>query len=132
MAEYDSLLISGSSDAKELVEDKNIQELVRKLYETGAIIGAISIAPILFLKLGYLKNKAFMIGVDKIDLLEEGFTENDLKYMVGWTDSCKGVVEDKYLKTDNIITSVAFGFRQWAMAIGRELDIDLYPRSFYI
>ncbi|MGO1581553.1 MAG: hypothetical protein ACTHWZ_09170 [Peptoniphilaceae bacterium] len=70
--------------------------------------------------------------MDKIDLLEEGFIENDLKYMVRWTDSCKGVVKDKYLKTDNIITSVAFGFRQWAMAIGREVDIDLYPRSFDI
>ncbi len=45
-------------------------------------------------------------------------------------ESCDGVVPEKYLKTDNIITSVAFGFRQWAMAIGRELNIELWPKSF--
>jgi len=53
-----------------------------------------------------------------------------MKYIVGWRESCDGVIPEKYLKTDNIITSVAFGFRQWAMAIGRELDIELWPKSY--
>lgn len=128
--EYDSLLITGATDAKETVEDKSTQEFVSKFYDSGALIGAISIAPILLLKLGYLKGKPFMIGAEKSHLYEEGFTDDDMKYMVGWRESCDGVVSEKYLKTDNIITSVAFGFRQWAMAIGRELNIEIWPKSF--
>ena len=48
-----------------------------------------------------------MIGVEKSDLYEEGFTDDDMKYMVGWGESCDGVVPERYLKTENIITSVA-------------------------
>lgn len=71
-----------------------------------------------------------MIGVEKHHLYEEGFTDKDMKYMVGWEDSCKEAVPEKYLKADNIITSVPFGFRQWAMVIGKELNIELWPKSF--
>lgn len=128
--EYDSLLITGATDAKESVEDKVTLEFISEFHDSGALIGAISIAPLFLLKLGYLKGKPFMIGVEKSDLYEEGFTDDDMKYIVGWRESCDGVIPEKYLKTDNIITSVAFGFRQWAMAIGRELDIELWPKSF--
>ncbi|WCF06881.1 DJ-1/PfpI family protein [Paenibacillus thiaminolyticus] len=128
--EYDSLLITGAADAQGMVEDESTQEFVSKFYDAGTLIGAISIAPILLLKLGYLKEKPFMIGVEKSNLYEEGFTDDDMKYMIGWEESCDEVVPEKYLKTDNIITSVAFGFRQWAMAIGKELNIELYPKSF--
>ena len=128
--EYDSLLITGATDAQGMVEDESSQEFVSKFYDAGTLIGDISIAPILLLKLGYLKEKPFMIGVEKSDLYEEGFTDDDMKYMIGWEESCDEVVPEKYLKTDNIITSVAFGFRQWAMAIGKELNIELYPKSF--
>lgn len=128
--EYDSLLITGATDARGMVEDESTQEFVSKFYDAGTLIGAISIAPILLLKLGYLKEKPFMIGVEKYHLYEEGFTDDDMKYMIGWEESCDEVVPEKYLKTDNIITSVAFGFRQWAMAIGKELNIELYPKSF--
>lgn len=128
--EFDSLLITGSTDAKESVEDNATLEFISKFNDVSALIGAISIAPIFLLKLGYLKGKPFMIGVEKSDLYEEGFTDDDMKYMVGWRESCEEVVPEKYLKTDNIITSVAFGFRQWAMAIGRELNIECYPKSF--
>lgn len=61
---------------------------------------------------------------------EEGFTNEDMKYMLGWRSCCDGAVPDKYLKTDNVISSVSFGFRQWAMAIGRELDLECFPKSF--
>ena len=128
--EYDSLLITGATDAQSMVEDESTQEFVSKFYDAGTLIGAISIAPILLLKLGYLKEKPFMIGVEKSDLYEEGFTDDDMKYMIGWEESCDEVVPEKYLKADNIITSVAFGFRQWAMAIGKELNIEVYPKSF--
>ncbi len=128
--EYDSLLITGCTNAKEPMEDTKTLEFISKFYNAGALIGAISIAPLFLLELGYLKGKPFMIGAEKSDLYDVGFTDDDMKYMVGWRESCEGVVPEKYLKTDNIITSVAFGFRQWAMAIGEELNIENYPRSF--
>lgn len=128
--EYDSLLITGGADVKETIEDAKTMEFIDEFYNAGALIGAISIAPLFLLKLGYLAGKHFIIGAEKQDLYEEGFTDDDMKYMVGWKECCDGAVPEKYLKTDNIITSVSFGFRQWAMAIGRELNIEYYPRSF--
>jgi hypothetical protein len=128
--DFDSLLLTGASDAKEAVEDPEVLEFIAKFVDTKRLIGAISIAPMFLLKLGVLKRKPFMMGVEKMHLYEEGFSEEDLEYMVGWKDACEGKVPEKYLKSENIITSVAFGFRQWAMAIGKELGIPLYPKSF--
>ena len=130
IGEFDSLLITGASDVKQAAEDQKVLEFIQKFHEANALIGAISIAPIFLLKLGILKGKPFMIGCEKIHLFEEGFTDEDLKYMVGWKDSCDGKIPEKYIKCSNVITSVAFGFRQWAMAIGTELEIPLYPKSF--
>jgi putative intracellular protease/amidase len=128
--DFDSLLISGASDAKEAVENPKVLEFIGRFNEANLLIGAISIAPIFLLKLGILNGKPFMIGVEKEHLYEEGFTEKELAHMVGWKEACEGKVPEKYLKSENIITSVAFGFRQWAMAIGKELGIPLYPKSF--
>lgn len=128
--EYDSLLITGCTNAKETMEDIKTLGFIDKFYNAGALIGAISIAPLFLLKLGHLKGKPFMIGVEKRDLYEVDFTDEDMKYMIGWRESSEGVIPEKYLKTDNIITSVAFGFRQWAIAIGKELNIEYYPKSF--
>ncbi|MCR2042910.1 DJ-1/PfpI family protein [Anaerosalibacter massiliensis] len=128
--EYDSLLLTGSSDARGAVEDVKVLQFIDKFYKKEALIGAISIAPIFLLKLGHLKGKPFMIGVEKHHLYEEGVTEEDMIQMIGWKAACDGAVPEKYLKADNIITSVAFGFRQWAIAIGKELGIPVYPGSF--
>lgn len=127
---FDSLLITGASDAKHAVEDPKVIEFVGRFHEANLLIGAISIAPIFLLKLGVLKRKPFMIGVEKVHLYEEGFTDVELEHMVGWKDSCEGKIPEKYIKSENVITSVAFGFRQWAMAIGKELGIPVYPKSF--
>lgn len=128
--DFDSLLITGASDAKQAVEDPKVLEFIDRFHEANLLIGAISIAPIFLLKLGVLKGKPFMIGVEKVHLYEEGFTDGELEHMVGWKDSCEGRIPEKYIKSENIITSVAFGFRQWAIAIGKELGIPVYPKSF--
>ncbi|NLY20755.1 MAG: glutamine amidotransferase [Tissierellia bacterium] len=130
MEDYDSLLLTGATDARSANEDIETLNFIDCFHKNGAIIGAISIAPIFLLQLGHLKGKSFMIGVEKHNLKELNFTDDDLKNMVGWNDACDEVVPEKYLKTDNIITSVAFGFRQWAMAIGEELGIATFPKSF--
>ncbi|WP_353934603.1 DJ-1/PfpI family protein [Treponema pedis] len=70
--EYDSLLLPGARDIRSALEDKDIINFISEF--KNKIIGAISIAPILFLKEGSLIGKPFMIGANKIDLLEENFT----------------------------------------------------------
>lgn len=128
--DFDSLLITGGSDARDMIEDKHVHEFVRYFAEKDMVIGAISIAPLLLLKLGYLNGKSFMIGCNKEDLYEEGVTDKDMTNMVGWREACNNEVPEKYIKYKKIITSVAFGFRQWAIAIGEELGIETYPKSF--
>lgn len=82
--EYDSLLITGCTDAKEPMEDVKTLEFISKFHDAGALIGAISIAPLFLLELGYLKGKPFMIGTEKEGLYEIDFTDDDMKNMVGW------------------------------------------------
>lgn len=128
--DFDSLLITGAANAQQAVEDSKVIEFIGRFHNANLLIGAISIAPIFLLKLGALKGKPFMIGLEKEHLYEEGFTDYDLEHMIGWKDSCEGKVPEKYIKHENTITSVAFGFRQWAMAFGKELGIPVYPKSF--
>ena len=112
------------------MEDDNILEFIKSFDEEKKIIGAISIAPILLLKIGILKNKLFMAGVNKEDLLEEGFSLNDLKRMVDWNENIKNPIKEGYIRNDNIITSISYNFVEWAIAFGKAIGIDVYSKSF--
>lgn len=128
--DFDSLILPGASDIREVMEDDNILEFIKSFDEEKKIIGAISIAPILLLKIGILKNKLFMAGVNKEDLLEEGFSLNDLKRMVDWNENIKNPIKEGYIRSDNIITSISYNFVEWAIAFGKAIGIDVYPKSF--
>lgn len=128
--DFDSLILPGASDIREVMEDDNILEFIKSFDEEKKIIGAISIAPILLLKIGILKNKLFMAGVNKEDLLEEGFSLNDLKRMVDWNENIKNPIKEGYIRNDNIITSISYNFVEWAIAFGKAIGIDVYPKSF--
>ncbi|MCL1820241.1 MAG: DJ-1/PfpI family protein [Oscillospiraceae bacterium] len=128
--EYDALLLTGSSDLREAAEDDDIISFVKRFNKDDIIIGAISIAPVLLLKAGMLKGKRFMVGVNRKDLLEEGFTQEDIAFMVGWDDNIEKPITEGYIKDGNIITSVSYGFVKWAMAFGRALGLEVYPKSF--
>lgn len=62
------------------------------------------------MKLGMLDGKRFIIGVNKDNIYEEGFTDEDMKLMVGWNDGLKNPVPEGYIQAGNIITSVSYGF----------------------
>ena len=128
--EFDSLLLPGAMDIGEVVEDEVILDFIKSFNDKKMIIGAISIAPVLLLKLGILKGKRFMAGINAEDLLEEGFTEEDMSKMIGWDDNISNPIKKGYIQEDNIITSVAYNFREWAMAFGRAIGIEVYPKSF--
>lgn len=128
--EYDSLILTGSLDLREAFDDEDVLNFIRQFHREDIIIGAISIAPIFLLRLGILKGKPFMVGLNKEDLFEEGFTPEDMKFMVGWNDNLSNPVEEGYIRTGNVITSVSYEFIRWAIAFGRAIGIEVYPKSF--
>lgn len=128
--EYDALLLTGAADIREAFEDEKILEFIKEFDKKDLIIGAISIAPILLLRTGMLTGKRFMIGANKEDLLEEGFSLDDLKYMVGWDDNLDNPVSEGFIREGNIITSVSYNFIKWAIAFGKAIEIEVYPKSF--
>lgn len=128
--EFDSLILPGASDIREAVENDKILQFIDSFYKENKIIGAISIAPVLLLKIGALKNKSFMAGVNKEELLEEGFSLEELNKMVDWDENIKNPIKEGYIQTDNIITSVSYNFVEWAIAFGKAIGIEVYPKSF--
>ena len=130
IGEYDALLLTGSADIREAVEDEDILSFIKCFDKNDIIIGAISIAPVFLMKLGMLKGKRFMIGIDREGLLEEGFTPLDMELMVDWNDNLKNPVPEGYIQDGNVITSVSYGFTRWAIAFGRAIGISFNPKSF--
>ena len=128
--EYDSLLLPGATDIRSAVIDVEIIEFIKKF--DGKIIGAISIAPILLVKAGMLKGKSFMIGADKKGLLEEGHSDTDLKHMKDWNDCITNPIEEGYILSENIVTSVSFEFVRFGIQFCKMLGIEISPKSFGI
>lgn len=128
--EYDSLLLPGSMDLRPAMTDKETLNFISRFDDKDMIIGAISSAPLLLLKNGMLKGKRYMAGVEKEWLLEEGFTMEDMNGMTDVPMLFKNPIPEGFIKDGNIITSVAWYFREWAMEFGRMTGIDVYPKSF--
>ena len=121
---YDSLILPGAMDIRETIENERIVDFIKKF--------AISIAPLLLVKAGLLNGKPFMAGINKEELFEEGFSESDLTEMVGWDDNLRKPVEEGYIITGNIITSISYNFVKWALAFGKMVGIDIPAKTFGI
>lgn len=126
--EFDALILPGAADIREAIEDEQIIKFIRKFVDK--VIGAISIAPILLVKAGLLKGKPFLVGVNKEEILEEGFSEDDLAEMIGWDDNLRFPVAEGYIVSDNIITSVSYNFVKWALGFGKMLGINIQGENF--
>lgn len=128
IGEYDSLLLPGAMDIRYAVEDNDIIDFIKKF--AGKIIGAISIAPILLVKAGMLRGKTFMIGATKENLLEENYTEEDLKYMKDWDDCIAFPISDGYIVSESIVTSVSFNFIKFGIKFCSMIGIEMSPKNF--
>ena len=126
--EYDSLLLSGAADIREAIEDEEILNFIRQF--NGKYIGAISIAPLLLLKAGLLEGKPFMVGVNREELVEEGYGYEDLALMKDWNDSLKNPEPCGYIRSGNIVTSVCYNFLSWTIAFGEMLGVEVFPKTF--
>lgn len=128
LEEFDALILPGAVDIRETIEDEQIIKFIKMFEEK--VIGAISIAPILLVKAGLLKGKPFLAGVNKEEILEEGFSEDDLAEMIGWDDNLRTPIEEGYIIFGNVITSVSYNFVQWALGFGKLLGIDIAGENF--
>ncbi|WP_294984486.1 DJ-1/PfpI family protein [uncultured Fenollaria sp.] len=128
--EYDSLLLPGAVDIESAIKDSEIIEFIKKF--SNKVIGAISIAPVLLLKAGILNGKPFMAGVNKEELLEEGFLESDLTLMKDWDECIENPIEEGYILEDKIITSVSYNFVKFGLQFAKMLGIEISPKSFGI
>lgn len=126
--DFDSLLLPGAVDIRNIIEDEQIKEFISKF--EYKIIGAISIAPILLLKAGILKDKKFMAGVNKEELYDEGFTFNELIKMKDWNDCVELRSEMEYIIDGNIITSVAFNFVKFGIQFCKMLGYEANENDF--
>lgn len=128
--EYDSLLLPGAVDIESAIKDPKIIEFVKKF--SNKVIGAISIAPILLLKAEILDGKPFMAGVNKEELIEEGFLESDLTLMKDWNECIENPIEEGYINSENILTSVSYNFVKFGIQFAKNLGIEISPKSFGI
>lgn len=128
--EYDSLVLPGAEDIGDIIRDENILGFIKEFSDREKLIGAISIAPVLLLKIGVLRGKPFMAGVNKDELFEEGFTENDLSQMKDWDFCVSNPSKDGCIVCDNIITSVSFYFVKWALGFANLLGVMPNPKMF--
>lgn len=107
-----------------------VLDFIRAFDREDMVIGAISIAPVLLLKAGILKDKPFMAGINQEELLEEGFTREELALMKGWDDNLKDPSANGYLVSGTILTSLSCYFVKWALAFGKMLGIEMSEKTF--
>lgn len=128
--DYDAVLFTGIMGEELPIKNKKVIQLIQDFNNQGKVIGAISAGPALLLAAGILKEHPFMCGCPVEGLKEEGFTDEDLSAMIDWDQACSEYDTLKFVRSNNIITAVAYGFREWAMMVGQMLEIDLMPKSF--
>lgn len=129
--EFDALILTGFQAEKfPLADSEVMKNIIRTFDEQKKVIAAISAGPLMLIKAGIMKDRPFMCACPKDGLLEEGITMEEMKTMKDWDECIKEYDTLKYIRSDHIITSVAYGFREWAMEIGKMLDIPTYPKSF--
>ena len=71
-----------------------------------------------------------MAGVNKEELLEEGFLESDLTLMKDWDECIENPIEEGYLHSENILTSVSYNFVRFGLQFAKMLGIEISPKSF--
>ena len=129
--EYDSLLIPGCMDLRDIIDDNNIHNFLKKFNSPEIVIASISSSPLLLLKAGLLEDKKYLAGVLKSELLEEGFTMKQMENMRDITEleNDDGTV-DTYFIDGNLLTAVGVGFIKFGIEFGKMLKLEFEPRWY--
>lgn len=129
--DFDGIILSGfAGEVYPIQDDSLLLTLIQDFNQRKKVIGAISIAPLFLLKSDVLGRRPFMCGCMKEDLLEEGFTSDQLSEMRDWK-YCTEHYDLKFIRSEHILTSVAYGYREFAIEYCKMLGIDeIYPKTF--
>ncbi len=104
------------------------RELEKLLQETYALKQRYLIAEVM--KEPRRADDKVFYGVNKEELLEEGFAKNELAQMVEWDENLSNPIKDGYIIAGNIITSVSYNFIKWALAFGKMVGLHIPPKTF--
>jgi len=131
IAEYDSLLLPGCMDLRDSIDDGRIHDFLRNFDLYTHVIASISSSPLLLLKAGMLDGKKYIAGVMKKELLEEGFT---MEQMSGMRDVSELNNEDGTVTScfadGNLLTAVGFDFVTFGMEFGKMLNLEFDPKWY--
>lgn len=119
---YKVIILSGIMNPYPIAEDKELIEFLKPLSDmvNRPLIAAISSAPMLLAKSGVLKGVKFTSGLFEETLNEFDFFEKENIVR-------KPVVYDK---ENNIITSIGFAYREFAVLTAQILGFDLPDDKF--
>jgi protein deglycase len=118
LSEIDSLVLPGVDDFKHLVEAEDLFSFVREVADNARVIAAISSAPIILAKAGVLTGHKFTAGVPMEFLTECGFFE------------AENYIDGPLVKDGNIITARGANFIDFAVALGKKLELDFNPNWY--
>jgi len=126
--DYDSLLIPGCMNLRDIIDNECIHNFIRSFNLSEHIIASISSSPLLLLKAGMLDGKKYLAGVVKKELLEEGFTMEQMKGMRDVTElkNDDGTVTS-HLVDGNLLTAVGYDFINFGIKLGEMLNLDFEP-----
>ena len=122
--DYDSLLLPGCMDLRDIINNSEILEFIKQFRLSTHVIASISSSPVLLLKAGMLDGKKFIAGIYKEGLLEEGFTMEQLN---GMRDVNELINEDgtvtSCLADGNLLTAVGSDFINFGIEFGKMLGL---------
>lgn len=126
--EFDSLLLPGCMDLRDIIDDERIHDFIRKFNLSEHVIASISSSPLLLLKADILGDKKYVAGVDKEGLLEEGFTMEQMKNMrdISELKNEDGTITS-HLIDGNLLTAVGSDFIKFGVEFGKMLKLDFEP-----
>ncbi|MBU5427485.1 DJ-1/PfpI family protein [Tissierella pigra] len=124
--EFDSLVLTGCMDLEPIINEERIYSFLKQFDLPRIKIASISSTPFLLARAGLLKNKRYLAGMLKEELLKHGHTTiEELEGMVDIAEYRESYEEiGHFIKDGNILTSVGAFFREWAIEFGKMLELD--------
>ena len=138
--DYEVLILTGvggdGDDSDWLMVDEDLRQLIRDFDHQKKLIAAISCAPMFLIGAGILGDRFVMASVDKEVFMEGGlctttaYREEELKQLIDVGDMKNYPEIQGYLQQENIITSHAWWYREWAAAVARYLEVPFPYGTF--
>lgn len=111
--EYDCLVLPGMwSFPKVLNDDRYISFLSNLKDDNDIVIASISSSPILLAKAGLLNGKQFCAGLFEEDIDKYDFIDR------------KSMLRQPIVVYENIITALGLAYREFAIEVGRKLNLE--------